>query len=252
MFNFKDKLVFVTGGSSGIGLSICEEMARNGAKVVVGYSRNDISGIEKKFSELGLTVYFQKIEVSSSESVRDAADSIKNRHGLVDFLVTSAGIAPMQEVLTYDDDIWRKTQAVNLDGTFFCTREFGKQMKEKGGGAIVFISSIAAHRVVRPETHASYGASKAAISHLVSLVANELTTHNIRVNCVSPGYVNTDILKTVGSENPKILQEWLSLNPMHRLIEPVEVSNAVMFLLSDLASAITGTDLLVDAGYTIW
>lgn len=252
MIRYDGKVVAVTGGSGGIGLSVCEELARLGAKVVLIYSRKDASGVMKHFDELGLPVEYLRMDVADGDSVRQGAKTVQDKYGGADMLVTAAGVAQTRAAFDYTDEEWRKTQAINLDGTFYCAREFGRQMRDKGKGAMVFIGSIAAMKAVRPETHASYGTSKAAVNHLARLLASEWAGYGIRVNSISPGYVDTDILRGVGSSSPETMEMWLGQSPMHRLIKPVEIARVTAFLGSDLASAITGANLMVDGGYTCW
>ena len=105
---------------------------------------------------------------------------------------------------------------------------------------------------MRPETHAAYGSSKAAVIHMAKLLAGEWTRDGIRVNSISPGYVDTEILRGVGSSSPETMQMWLSQSPMHRLIKPAEIARVCAFLGSDLASAVNGTNIMVDGGYMAW
>lgn len=252
LLSFENKVAVVTGGSGGIGLSVCEELAKLGAKVVLVYSRNDASGIMRYFESLGLKLEYLRMDVADPESVRQGAKTVAEKYGGADILVTCAGVAETCAALDYSDDAWRKTQAINLDGTFYCAREFGRQMIKKGKGSMVFIGSIAAMKAVRPETHASYGTSKAAVNHLAKLLAGEWTQHGLRINSISPGYVDTEILRGVGSSSPETMDQWLSQTPMHRLMKPVEIARAVAFLASDMASGINAANLMVDGGYTAW
>lgn len=252
MLRYDGKVVVVTGGSGGIGLSVCQEFAGRGATVVLVYSRNDISGVQKQMEGMGLKLGYLRMNVADADSVRAGAKEVQDKYGGADVLITAAGVAQTRSAFEYSDEEWRKTQSINTDGTFYCAREFGKQMRDKGKGAMIFIGSIAAIKAVRPETHASYGSSKAAVKHLAALLAGEWTQYGIRVNSISPGYVDTDILRGVGSSSPETMEMWLSQNPMHRLIKPVEIARVAVFLASDMASAITGTNLMVDGGYSAW
>jgi Dehydrogenases with different specificities (related to short-chain alcohol dehydrogenases) len=248
LLRFDGKNVVITGGSGGIGEKICKLFFQQGAHVIIADIKPDEKQIISSFKEKGIDVSYQMMDVSNPESVRDSALEIKDQHGNVDVLVAAAGIGLTCPAIDYPDDGWMRVMGINLNGTFFCAREFAKQMIETGKGSIVCISSIAAMKALRPETHVAYGTSKAAITHMCRLLATEWAQYNVRINAVAPGYTGTDAL----SKLVNYLPVWKENIPMHRMMDPEEIAQGILFLASDAASGVTGTQLLVDGGYSAW
>ncbi|MPM32260.1 NAD-dependent glycerol dehydrogenase [bioreactor metagenome] len=248
LMRFEGKNVVITGGSGGIGEKIAGTFFRQGANVVLADIRQDEDQVLASYQNRGIPVSYQYMDVSDADSVRKGAEAIRERHGGTDILIAAAGIGATHPALNYPDDAWLRVMGVNLNGAFFCAREFARQMIEKGGGSIVCISSIAALKALRPETHVAYGVSKAAVTHMCKLLASEWATYNVRINAVAPGYTATEALSRLRDYLPI----WKENTPMHRLMEPDEIARAIVFLASDAASGITGTQLLVDGGYSAW
>lgn len=251
MQGLEGKVVVITGGAGGIGRATADVLARAGARVVI--TDVDAAAGNRVADELRAStageLRFEQLDVSDATAVGAVASKLEDDGWPVYGLMANAGIAPTSPALEYSDELWTQTIDVNLNGVFWCCREFGRQMVERGAGTIVITSSIAASGVVSPETHAAYGATKAAVSHLAELLGVEWATTGVRVNAVAPGYTATPILDKIQAEAPETFEEWLSRIPMGRLSTPTEVANATAFLLSDLASAITATVLRVDGGY---
>jgi NAD(P)-dependent dehydrogenase (short-subunit alcohol dehydrogenase family) len=148
------------------------------------------------------------------------------------------------------NEIWRAQMAVNLDAVFYCCREFGRQMVERGRGSIVNMSSIAGLIDIRPQNHIAYSTAKAGVIQLSKVLASEWARHNVRVNAIAPGYVATDMTRSV-SQN-QFLDTWKSLIPTGRLMSVDEIAYAVLFLASPASSSVTGQVLVADSGYTVW
>lgn len=202
--------------------------------------------------EKGLKAEGLKLNILDTDSIQRAASHVREKYGKLDILVNVAGAANDAIALETSNDEWRKMIAINLDGAFYMSREFGNLMAQANQGTIISVSSIAGFKAVRPEHHIGYDVAKAGIAQMTRTLASELVGHNIRVNAVSPGYTNTSILDKVGASNPEIIDIWKSQIPQNRLLEPKEIGNAIAFLASDAASAITGQTLAVDGGYSIW
>ncbi|HZA44360.1 MAG TPA: SDR family oxidoreductase, partial [Rubrobacter sp.] len=199
--------------------------------------------------ELGGT--FVKTDVTDPESVREMVRTVVEEHDRIDVLVNNAGVVhniPSEEV---PDEEWRKVLSVNLDGVFWCCREVGKAMLERGAGSIVNVASMSGMVSNHPQPQAAYNASKAGVITLTKSLAGEWASRGIRVNCVSPGYIRTPLTE-LGMSKSEWAEVWLSSTPMGRLAEPYEIAPAVLFLASDAASYATGTNLVVDGGYTSW
>ncbi|MEM0127525.1 MAG: SDR family oxidoreductase [Thermoplasmatales archaeon] len=239
----KGEVVVITGGSSGIGDATAELCIEENAKVV-------ILDLEKPKSNKGGIFY--KVDVSYEEQVADAFERIEKEIGPVTALVNNAGISP-KAVPSEDvnaDEILR-TFSVNVFGVMYCNKYAIKQMKEAGHGSIVNVSSVIG--VVGSKNSAVYAASKAAILGLTKADAITYSSHNIRVNAVVPGYAKTPLIEkaSMSSGDPSLYYDNLTKkHPIGRLAEPKEIAQAILFLLSKRASFVTGSEFVVDGGYT--
>jgi NAD(P)-dependent dehydrogenase (short-subunit alcohol dehydrogenase family) len=245
-FRLDGRVAVVTGGGRGIGLAIAEAFVDAGSRTVI--AEIDRSLGHAAVDRLGPSAEFIELDVARSADVGKAAAAVVARHGRVDVLVNNAGICLTADAVDTSDEIWRRQLAVNLDGVFFCCREFGRYMIRARRGSIVNVSSIAGVIDVRPQNHVGYDASKAAIVQMARALASEWAIHGVRVNAIAPGYVAT----TMPQMEPGRMEAWLSMIPIGRMIEPNEIAAAVLFLASDAASAVTGHLLLADGGYTVW
>jgi galactitol 2-dehydrogenase (L-tagatose-forming) len=167
--------------------------------------------------------------------------------GKVDILVNSAGIARLNSAVETPDDEWRAVMDVNINGVFWCCRAFGRHMIAQRSGSIVNLGSMSGLIVNRPQTAASYIASKGA----VHLLTTEWAKSGVRVNALAPGYVATEMTLKI-RERPELFNVWLDMTPMGRIGEPFEIATAVVYLASAASSYITGAILSIDGGYTAW
>ena len=252
-FRIQDRVAVVTGGAGGIGLSCVEALAEAGARVAIADLDADLTA--KAQSELqakGFKVGGVQMDVTDTKSVKDAAARIVGERGAVDILVCSAGIAisgPLAEDVT--DEEWLKVVNVNLNGLFWCCREFGSHMLRAGRGVIVNIGSMSGLIVNKPQAQASYNASKAGVHHLTKSLAAEWASRGVRVNAVAPTYINTP-MTAYAAKDKTMLGVWMDGTPMGRMGEASEVASVVLFLASDASSLLTGSIIVADAGYTCW
>ena len=253
MFKLSGRVALVTGGARGIGFACVEALAEAGAKVIIADHDPALADKARATARAkGLDAEIAIMDVTDSKRVTQAADQLVWRHGKVDILVNSAGIArsetPAERVT---DELWLNVLDVNLNGTFWCCRAFGRHMLEAKSGAIVNIGSMSGFIVNKPQEQSYYNASKAAVHHLTKSLAAEWGARGVRVNAVAPTYVATPLNEFVKSK-PAMYDAWIGGTPMARLGKVEEIASVVLFLASDAASLMTGSIVLADGGYTCW
>ncbi|MDR2312300.1 MAG: SDR family oxidoreductase [Brucellaceae bacterium] len=240
---FKDKVVIVTGGASGIGEASVRAFAREGAKVVIadfadhGQALADELGADKAL--------FIKIDVTDSEAVQAMIAQTVAQFGRLDVMFANAGIAADGPIDELEESAWQRTIDINLGGVYLCDKYAIQQFLKQGGGVIVNCGSIHSHVGKRGVT--AYAAAKGGVKLLTQTLGIEYGAKGIRVNAVCPGYIDTPLLSHIPDDAKEKL---VALHPMGRLGRAEEVANAVLFLASDEASFVTGSSLMVDGGYT--
>jgi NAD(P)-dependent dehydrogenase (short-subunit alcohol dehydrogenase family) len=253
MFKLTGRTALVTGGGRGIGLACAQALAEAGARVVIAdrdasHAKEGQAALRAKQVDAETVI----MDVTDSGRVTEVADELASRHGKIDILVNSAGIArsetPAEKVT---DEHWLNVLDVNLNGTFWCCRAFGRHMLRAKSGAIVNIGSMSGFIVNKPQEQSYYNASKAAVHHLTKSLAAEWGSRGVRVNAVAPTYIATPLNEFVKS-NPAMYDAWIGGTPMARLGRVEEIASVVLFLASDAASLMTGSVVLADGGYTCW
>jgi NAD(P)-dependent dehydrogenase (short-subunit alcohol dehydrogenase family) len=252
-FRLGGRIAVVTGAGQGIGLACAEALGEAGAKVIT--ADRDPAAAETARAGLtakGFDAEVAVMDVTDSKGVSKVADQLAAKYGKIDILVNNAGIArsetPAEKVT---DEHWLNVIDVNLNGTFWCCRAFGKHMLDARSGAIVNIGSMSGFIVNKPQEQSYYNASKAAVHHLTKSLAAEWGARGVRVNAVAPTYIATPLNAFV-KDSPKMYDAWIGGTPMARMGEVDEVASVVLFLASDAASLMTGSVVLVDGGYTCW
>jgi NAD(P)-dependent dehydrogenase (short-subunit alcohol dehydrogenase family) len=245
MSDHQRRLVVVTGGASGIGAACAETLASEGYRVVVADLNLDLA--RAVAARIGGDAWL--LDVGDDKSVNATALEIEEKIGPVFGLVNSAGII-QKPVDPYELDMttWDLVQRIDFRGSYISCLAFGRAMLTRKSGAIVNISSITAQRSV--PLH-SYAPAKAAVVSMTQCLAAEWGPSNIRVNSVAPGYTLTPALQAAVDRGERQLDQLESSSPMRQTVKPSQVGDAVSFLLSDRASAITGVDLPVDCGWLV-
>lgn len=243
--DFGGKVVLVTGGSRGIGRACALAFGKRGATVVLSYAGNEAAASEAVglIHQAGGKAKAVKFDVADSSACAEAVDSIVKEFGKLDVLVNNAGVAIDGLVMRVKDDDWDKTLDTNLKGAFALIRAVSRPMMKAKGGAIINLTSIVGESGNAGQ--AAYSASKAGLIGLTKSVAKELASRNIRVNAVSPGFIDTDMTAKIPEETRK---QMLAGIPLGKLGSPEDIANAVVFLASDSAAYITGEVLKVNGG----
>ncbi len=246
------RVAVVTGGARGIGRAIVEALREMGARCVIfGIEDDQGHAAVEELNASGMVVGYRHLDVRDHEAVAAAFEEVRQAYGVLDILVTSAGVVSHKPTSDVTEADWRFVLDTNLDGTFWCVREAVKQMQETSTrGAIVTIGSMSGLIVNFPQMQASYNASKAAVHSLTSSLAAEYAETGIRINSVAPGYILTDLTKS--GVSPDWLELWASRTPIKRMGNPDEIASVVCFLASDAASFMTGATVVADGGYTVW
>lgn len=245
----QNQVIVITGAASGIGKATAVKFAEEQSFVVVA-DKNEEKGqlVVEEIRSAGGQGVFQVVDVSDVTSVDALAEIVDSEYGCPRSLVNSAGILQNRSAIEdFDLDEHDRVWAVNYRGTYVCCRAFGPRMAKVGGGSIVNISStssIASFPIL------AYGPGKAALDRLTSILAAELGPSGVRVNAIMPGYVLTEQMKeriSAGVRDPSVMNEQSALR---RMVEASEIADGIFFLCSKAASAISGTSLLVDAGWS--
>ncbi|MBD3321941.1 MAG: SDR family oxidoreductase [Chitinivibrionales bacterium] len=247
---FKGKVAVVTGGSSGIGRAIAEELCKEGAQVAfTGISETGIS-TEKEMKEHGWDVYFIRGDMAEDAFRQDIVNKTLEKYGKINYLVNNAFSFVAKGEDASVDDFLRSFNTGPIAYARMVQLCIGP-MKERGGGAIVNMSSISAH--IAQINRWTYNTAKGAVNQLTKCQALDLSKHNIRVNSIDPGWVWTrEVDKAAqldGGGRKKWEPAWGAYHMLRRTAEPVECAGPTLFLLSDDASFVTGEHLMVDAGY---
>lgn len=241
-----NKVAIVTGAGDGIGWATAQRLAQDVGHVVIADVRAEAAA--ERAAQLGAAHLGVACDVTSEQSVVALMDQVRERFGRIDVLVNNAGIGE-QTVMTLEQSVeaFDRIVAVHLRGTFLASREAARVFVAQQSGAIVNISSIAGLQG-HPGRNA-YGAAKAGISSMTEALASEWARDGIRVNAVAPGYVLTELVKTLVAKGALNLNSIEQNTPMGRTAQPGEIAEAIAFLASERASFITGVTLPVDGGW---
>lgn len=247
MIDLTGKKVLVTGGSRGIGYATSLLFAEAGCDVAINYAYKDgpAKSVKAQIEQLGRNCLILKADVSKINDVERMVRQIFEKWNGIDIVVNNAGIWTYGEIGDMDESTWKETMGVNLDGVFYVCNAVVPEMKAGNGGVIIIVSSTAG---IRGEAfHSHYAASKGALISFTKSLAQELAPYEIRVNCVTPGWVDTDMCTDILSD-PAFRKEVEESIPLKRISNPVDIAGPILFLASDLARHITGEILNVNGG----
>jgi NAD(P)-dependent dehydrogenase (short-subunit alcohol dehydrogenase family) len=247
-YGIEDRVFVVTGGSRGIGLEIARELINQNAHVVICGRKSDT--LDAAVSALGGSdrVFPVQAHIAKEGDVENLFKTVTAKFSRLDALINNVGMNIITPgVADTDLPLWQKIMDTNLNGTFLCSRNAAKIMREQNKGKIVNISSIAGRRA--SPAMGIYGIAKAGVEMLTKVLASELAQFNIQVNAVAPSMVKTEFSKPFWS-NDIIRDQIVKTIPLGRLAEPIDIVHPVLFLASDAAAFITGQTILVDGGST--
>ena len=245
-----NKIIVVTGGSTGIGRATAQILAAEGAAVIIadlqdGEGANTVGLIE----QAGGQAEYHHIDVSDYAQVNGLIATIVERHGALDGAFNNAGIeGPTAKILNVSMAQWERVIRINLTGVFICMKcEIEQMIKQDGGGSIVNTASAAG--LIGIPGAASYNASKHGVVGLTKTVTLEYAAHTIRVNAVCPGFIETPMLHRVTDASVKIRDQLIAAIPMKRVAQPSEIGDTVAWLMSEKSTYVTGVALPVDGGW---
>ena len=249
LFSLQGKNAYVTGGARGIGKSIAFGLVEAGASVaIVDIDRMEAETTVKELLDLGYEAFAVHADVTKSDQVLEMVERVVQKWGRLDIAVNNAGKcvnAPGEEMT---EQQWDDVVDLNLKGVFLSAQAAGRKMINQKCGSIINIASMSAQIVNHPQPQVAYNASKAAVVMLTKSLAAEWAPYGVRVNTISPGYTATELTLRMKDLFPK----WKARTPMKRLAEPDEMKGAAVYLASEASSFVTGHDLVVDGGFTLW
>ncbi len=242
--NFKNQVAVITGGTRGIGKSIAENFAKNGADIIV-CGRNPQAAIEaaEYLSSFGVRAVGLRLDVSNSQEVKETFEKIISEFKKIDILVNNAGITKDGLLMRMSEESWDTVLDINLKGCFLCTKAVIPEMARQRYGRIINITSVAGF--MGNPGQANYSASKAGIVGFTKTVAREYASRGITVNAVAPGFIETAMTDVL---NEKIKEEMKKLIPIGRFGKVEDIANAVLFLALPESGYITGQTIHVNGG----
>ncbi|RDB21521.1 D-arabinitol 2-dehydrogenase [ribulose-forming] [Hypsizygus marmoreus] len=262
-FSMQNKVCLVTGAARGLGYEFCRAFVDSGCTSLAVV---DLKGDEAKEAASELSTYALansdlkaedinfiglKCDVSSEIAVQKVYKDVMETFGKVDSVVASAGIVENYSAFDYPSDRIKRLYDINVHGAFFTAREAARFMIPQGGGSIILVASMSANIINIPQPQTPYNASKAAVKHMAASLAVEWAKTGVRVNSLSPGYMLTQLTKTILIKKPDLKKTWESLTPMGRMGEPEDLAGAIVFLASDASKFMTGSEIRVDGGYCL-
>ena len=248
-FRLTGKKAIITGGARGIGKSVAIALAQAGADIAIVDLDEEVGEqTAHEIAQLDVKTITVQTDVTKPEAVQTMVDIVVKEFGTVDVVFNNAGICinAKAEEMTFEE--WKKVIDINLTGVFLVAQAAGRVMIGQKKGSIINTASMSGHIVNEPQPQCAYNASKAAVIQLTKSLAAEWAPHNVRVNSLSPGYISTAMTLRATDWIPL----WEKRIPFGRMGKPEELQGIVLYLASDVSSYTTGSDFIVDGGFTCW
>lgn len=248
-FSLKDKVALITGASRGIGEATAIGLAQAGADLaIVSRKLPDLEKVGEEIKKLGRKCLLVQAHLGKMEEINQLVKRVLEEFGKIDILVNNAATNPtMASAIDVDERAWDSIMNLNLKGLFFLSQAVARVMREKGGGKIINVSSVAG---ITPDLLPLYSISKAGVNMVTKVMAQQWAQYNIRVNAIAPGLTKTRFSEALW-KNPDILKMAMRKTPMGRPADPEEMVGAIIYLASDAASYVTGQIIAIDGGITI-
>jgi NAD(P)-dependent dehydrogenase (short-subunit alcohol dehydrogenase family) len=254
MFTLEGRKAIITGAGGGIGSAMAFGFAEFYADVaLVDVNVESIEVLKEKLEKtFPVKILAVPADLCDAKQVESAVNRILNSFNRIDILVNCHGIAQWCPAEEMSEEYWDRMITVNLKSVFLMCQAVGRHMIKQRYGKIINIASMSGRIVNKPQPQAHYNASKAGVIMLTKSLAAEWAKYNVNVNSISPGYTLTPLVENLLKNKPEYAEYWKSLIPLGRFAKPIDIVGAALFLASDAANYITGHDLVVDGGYTIW
>lgn len=249
IFNLQGKKAIITGASKGIGEAVARGLANLGVDLaIVGTNQERTKKVAKEIAqEYSVNTIDIIADVSNPIDVENMVEKAVNEFEIIDFAFNNAGVCIHQSALDMTFAQWKQVIDINLTGVFLCSQALAKVMIKQKRGSIINMASMSAGIVNVPQPQAAYNASKAGVVHLTKSLAVEWVDYNIRVNAISPGYINTPMSS---EERDDWKSAWMNQSVMKRMGEADELTGAVVYFASDTSSFTTGSNLIIDGGFS--
>jgi len=255
LFDLSGRTAVITGGGGGICGAVAIGLKEFGVSKIalIDISQERMRKVaDTMLRRFDYEPLLLKVDVTDKEQVDKAVSKIIQEFNVIDILVNCHGIAHWSEAENMREEDWDKMISINLKGVFLMCQAVGRHMIKRRRGKIINIASMSGIIANRPQPQSHYNAAKAGVIMLTKSLASEWSRYNINVNCISPGYVLTPLVEEFLKSSPEYGDFWKTLIPLQRFAKPEEIVGAVIFLASDASSYVTGHNLVIDGGYTIW
>ena len=249
LFNLTGRKALVTGAGRGIGRVLAISLAQIGCDIaILEKNVKDGRNVAEEIKKLGRKVVAIKVDVTKKADVENAFTAAAMQLGRLDIVINNAGVCIHEAAEDTPEEHYDFVVDTDMKGVFFCCQAAAALMKPQKKGSIINIASMSGSIANYPQKQAHYNAAKAGVILLTKCLAVEWVDYGIRVNSISPGYTRTEM--TVKLSAPEMIAQWESMIPMRRMADPQELAGAAIYLASDASSYTTGSDIIVDGGYT--